>query len=129
PIAGFPPSSAQAQSNISVNNAVDYLGTVRGRLGYLVTPTLLIYGDGGFAYGGVHAGVDIASTLPPSGLGLSPAFASFTNTRPGWLAGGGLEWMFSRNWSISKAGQSRLHHALAAVGLSPGTAHAYRRPH
>jgi outer membrane immunogenic protein len=100
PIFGFPPSSAQAQSNISVNNAVDYLGTVRGRLGYLVTPTLLIYGDGGFAYGGVHEGVDIASTLPPSGLGLSPAFGSFTNTRPGWTAGGGLEWLFSPNWSV-----------------------------
>jgi outer membrane immunogenic protein len=100
PIAGFPPSTAQAQSNISVNNAVDYLGTVRGRFGFLVTPTLLIYGDGGFAYGGVHEGVDIASTLPPSGLGLSPAFGSFTNTRPGWTAGGGLEWLFSPNWSV-----------------------------
>ena len=100
PIAGLPPSTAQAQSNISVNHAVDYLGTVRGRLGYLVTPTLLIYGDGGFAYGGVHEGVDIASTFPPSGLGLSPAFGSFTNTRPGWTAGGGLEWLFSPNWSV-----------------------------
>ena len=100
PIAGNPPSTAQAQSNISVNNAVDYLGTVRGRLGYLVTPTLLIYGDGGFAYGGVHEGVDIASTFPPSGLGLSPAFGSFTKTRPGWTAGGGLEWLFSPNWSV-----------------------------
>ena len=100
PIAGLPPSTAQAQSNISVNNAVDYLGTVRGRLGYLVTPTLLIYGDGGFAYGGVHEGVDIASTFPPSGLGLSPGFGSFTNTRPGWTAGGGLEWLFSPNWSV-----------------------------
>ena len=100
PIAGLPPSIAQAQSNISVNNAVDYLGTVRGRLGFLVTPALLIYGDGGFAYGGVHQGVDIATTLPPSGLGLSPAFGSFTNTRTGWTAGGGLEWMFSPNWSV-----------------------------
>jgi outer membrane immunogenic protein len=100
PIAGNPPSTAQAQSNISVNNAVDYLGTVRGRLGYLVTPTLLIYGDGGFAYGGVHEGIDIASTFPPSGLGLSPAFGSFTKTRPGWTAGGGLEWLFSPNWSV-----------------------------
>jgi outer membrane immunogenic protein len=100
PIAGLPPSTAQAQSNISVNHAVDYLGTVRGRLGYLVTPTLLIYGDGGFAYGGVHEGVDIASTFPPSGLGLSPGFGSFTNTRPGWTAGGGLEWLFSPNWSV-----------------------------
>jgi opacity protein-like surface antigen len=90
----------QTQSNISVNNGVDYLGTVRGRLGVLVTPALLVYGDGGFAYGGVHEGVDVVSTLPPSGGGLSPAFGSFTNTRPGWTAGGGLEWMVSPNWSV-----------------------------
>ena len=100
PITGVSPSIAQAQSNISVNTAVDYLGTVRGRLGFLVTPTLLIYGDGGFAYGGVHEGVDIASTFPPTGLGLSPAFGSVTNTRTGWTAGGGLEWLFSPNWSL-----------------------------
>lgn len=93
-------STGQRPSNISVNTAVDYLGTVRGRLGFLVTPTLLIYGDGGFAYGGVHEGVDIASTFPPTGLGLSPAFGSVTNTRTGWTAGGGLEWLFSPNWSL-----------------------------
>jgi outer membrane immunogenic protein len=100
PIVGIPPSIAQAQSNISVNNAVDYLGTVRGRLGFLVTPALLIYGDGGFAYGGVHEGVDIASNLPPAGFGSFPAFGSVSNTRTGWTAGGGLEWMFSPNWSV-----------------------------
>jgi opacity protein-like surface antigen len=33
PVVGVPSSILQAQSNISVNNAVDYLGTVRGRLG------------------------------------------------------------------------------------------------
>jgi outer membrane immunogenic protein len=100
PVAGVPPSILQVQSNISVNNAVDYLGTVRGRLGFLVTPALLIYGDGGFAYGGVHEGVGIVATGPPTGEGTSLAFGSFTNTRPGWTAGGGLEWMVSPNWSV-----------------------------
>jgi outer membrane immunogenic protein len=97
PIVGLAP--LVAQSTISVNNAVDWLGTVRGRLGFLVTPALLIYGDGGFAYGGVHEGVDIASIIPPVTFGESPAFGSFTDTRTGWTAGGGLEWMFSPNWS------------------------------
>jgi outer membrane immunogenic protein len=117
PIAGFPPSVAQAQTNISVSNAVDYLGTVRGRLGFLATPALLIYGDGGFAYGGVHEGVDIASTFPPSGFGTSPAFASFTNTRPGWTAGGGLEWMVSPNWSVKA---EYLYYDLGRVAFGVG---------
>jgi outer membrane immunogenic protein len=53
---------------------------VRGRVGYLFIPTLLIYGTGGFAYGQVDA------------FGLS-------NTATGWTAGGGAEWLFAPNWS------------------------------
>jgi outer membrane immunogenic protein len=62
------------------NISLPWFGTVRGRVGYLFTPTLLIYGTGGFAYGEVQA------------WGLS-------NTRTGWTAGGGVEWMFAPNWS------------------------------
>ncbi|HXY59243.1 MAG TPA: outer membrane beta-barrel protein [Methylocystis sp.] len=59
-----------------------WFGTVRGRAGYLFTPTLLIYGAGGFAYGEVDHQL----------WGIS-------DTRTGWTAGGGLEWMFTPNWS------------------------------
>jgi outer membrane immunogenic protein len=90
-------------SNIAASNFVDYLGTVRGRLGFLWTPTFLVFGDGGFAYGGVHQNVHIDSILTsPVGVGntvIIPAFGSFTNTRVGWTAGGGFEWMFMPNWS------------------------------
>ena len=59
-----------------------WFGTVRGRAGYLFTPTLLIYGTGGFAYGQVNH-----------------QLWGFTDTRTGWTAGGGVEWMFMPNWS------------------------------
>jgi outer membrane immunogenic protein len=36
-------------STVTSTKQIDYLGTVRGRFGYLLTPTLLIYGDGGLA--------------------------------------------------------------------------------
>jgi outer membrane immunogenic protein len=62
------------------SESLPWFGTVRGRLGYLVTPTFLIYGTGGFAYGELNAG-------------------GFSNTRTGWTAGGGVEWMFMPNWS------------------------------
>jgi len=62
------------------NIGLPWFGTVRGRAGYLVTPTLLVYGTGGFAYGEVTA-------------------FNFSNTRTGWTAGGGVEWMFHPNWS------------------------------
>ena len=60
--------------------ALNWFGTVRGRAGFLATPTLLIYGTGGFAYGGVSAG-------------------GYNATRTGWTAGGGAEWAFHPNWS------------------------------
>ncbi|HXY57044.1 MAG TPA: TonB-dependent receptor [Methylocystis sp.] len=59
---------------------VPWFGTVRGRAGWLATPTLLIYGTGGFAYGAVNAG-------------------GSTTTATGWTVGGGAEWMFLPNWS------------------------------
>ncbi len=62
------------------NTSLSWFGTVRGRVGYLIMPTLLIYGTGGFAYGQIDA------------FGLS-------NTATGWTAGGGAEWMFAPTWS------------------------------
>ena len=62
--------------------ALTWFGTVRGRAGFLITPTLLLYGTGGFAYGGVSGG-----------------YSNVSNTRTGWTAGGGVEWLFMPNWS------------------------------
>jgi outer membrane immunogenic protein len=95
-IAGESPVAAGMQASRSL----DYLGTVRGRIGYLVTPTLLIYGTGGFAYGGAtsYAGIIAAETVP-TGLLPTGAAGSFSDILTGWTAGGGLEWMFMPNWS------------------------------
>ena len=80
---------------------LQYIGTVRGRVGYLVMPTLLAYGTAGFAYGGVSTNVWLATggsggTYGGSGGGTSLAYS---NTQAGWTAGGGVEWMFLPNWS------------------------------
>ena len=82
---------------------LQYLGTVRGRLGYLVMPTLLVYGTGGLAYGGVSLNItNFQSWIDPTGAGYNAVVAgngSYANTQVGWTAGGGLEWMFMQNWS------------------------------
>ncbi|WP_457796905.1 outer membrane protein [Methylocystis sp. S23] len=96
---GFPAESYAAVSSARRN--IDYLGTVRGRLGWLALPTLLIYGTGGLAYGGVN--VNTAFTAQESlGAAVYPTVfggANFSDTRVGWTAGGGVEWMFWPNWS------------------------------
>jgi outer membrane immunogenic protein len=67
----------------NIGIALNWFGTVRGRAGFLIMPTLLAYGTAGFAYGGVQGNV-----------------TGYTNTRTGWTAGGGVEWLFMPNWSV-----------------------------
>jgi outer membrane immunogenic protein len=45
----------------SADQELNFLGTVRGRLGYTITPSLLVYGTGGFAYGGANANTTVTS--------------------------------------------------------------------
>ena len=103
----------------TATRSLDYLGTVRGRLGWLFTPTLLVYGTGGLAYGGVTANASyFTSVVGPIPIGIDPSFgaASFSDTRVGWTAGAGLEWMFWPNWS---AKVEYLYYDLGRVTYSP----------
>jgi outer membrane immunogenic protein len=97
-VAGFPQSIVQSAA---VSSGVDYLGTVRGRLGYLVTPTLLVYGTGGLAYGGARANTNITQALVPNSIttGVWSGTGGFSDTRVGWAVGSGLEWMIFSKWS------------------------------
>lgn len=93
-------------SQIISTRTLDYLGTVRGRLGVLASPAFLLYATGGAAYGGVKASTSVTQTnndcaqfpgncLAPGGA----TFGSASSTRFGWTAGFGGEWMFAPNWS------------------------------
>jgi outer membrane immunogenic protein len=118
--------NATSIGSTTVNAGVDWIGTVRGRLGYLFTPTMLVYATGGLTYGGVYANVqNYAVTslsaqvsndvkIPaldafPMGLGggTNHTFyggGSRSQTLVGWNVGGGLEWMFMPNWSLKAEG-------------------------
>ena len=73
--------------------------TVRGRLGYLVTPTLLLYGTAGLAYAGVNFSAAYATLDLANVYGAAFNSPSYSDTRVGWTAGAGVEWMFMPNWS------------------------------
>jgi len=80
----------------SMSLGFDWLATIRGRIGYLVTPTALLY----FTGGGAWAGVDYtasANNEPPS---TYVSTASFSKTVSGYVLGGGLEWAFLNHWSV-----------------------------
>ncbi|MBM3553811.1 MAG: porin family protein, partial [Alphaproteobacteria bacterium] len=107
-------------SNTALARSLDYIGTVRGRLGWLFTPTLLAYGTGGLAYGGVNISTSVfqAGTNGFSGFGAT----SFADTRVGWTVGGGLEWMFWPNWS---AKVEYLYYDLGNVSTSGALTSAF----
>lgn len=76
-------------AGLDINSKLPWFGTVRGRLGYSVGPSLF-YATGGFAYGGVKTAFN--------GLG-------FSETRTGWTVGAGIETpftllgLFGPNWT------------------------------
>jgi opacity protein-like surface antigen len=75
-----PPPTAR----FDVSRRVTYLGTVRGRLGLLATPTFLVYGTAGLAYGGVRSSMDITRVFAGNAA-VGPAFSTggVDNTRVG----------------------------------------------
>jgi opacity protein-like surface antigen len=97
-------SSTKVGSNTWLNygqrtTQLSYLGTVRGKLGYLPTPVLEVYGTGGFAYGSVISNTALF-TLPTGTVNWTLADANYQDALAGWSAGGGFEWMFMPNWSL-----------------------------
>jgi outer membrane immunogenic protein len=91
-VIGVPVTSVQ-----TVSVKTDWIGTVRGRFGIVLTPTWLVYFTGGLAYGGSNA----STTLAQSGTNgfVGTGAGSVSTTRIGGTFGAGLEWMFARNWS------------------------------
>jgi outer membrane immunogenic protein len=112
-LPGFPGASVTTNS-LAATKEVDWLGTFRDRLGYLVSPSMLVYGTGGLAYGEAKSSTNVSQTL--NGFaGVAPNYssaASFSGVRAGWAAGGGFEWMVSPRWSVKA---EYLHYDLGRV--------------
>ena len=86
-----------APTNFTVNTSVssDWLATVRGRVGFLATPALLLYGTGGLAVANVKANYLFTDTFS-----LANESAAISSTRYGWTAGAGAEYALMSGWSI-----------------------------
>jgi outer membrane immunogenic protein len=85
--------------NLTVNGkaSLDWLGTTRGRVGFVVTPDnrLMIYATGGVAYGGGSSNFSVFDATTGSYWNGSPS-----SSRVGWTVGGGVEYALTNNWTI-----------------------------
>jgi outer membrane immunogenic protein len=79
-----------------VGSRINYIGTVRARVGY-AWDRFLVYGTGGFAYGQVNSS---ASAAVGAGGGGGAIFASQNSGRVGWTAGGGFEYAITKNLTV-----------------------------
>lgn len=89
-ITGAPGLFGQIGATVAGTNKVDWLSTSRARVGYFVTPSILRYGTGGFAMGGVKS-TTITSLLPTSALSTG-GYGTYSQARFGYSGGAGVEW-------------------------------------
>ena len=108
----------------SISSDTPWFGTARLRLGTtVVSPNLLLYVTGGFAYGRENVSGLVSVT---SGGALIETFPfGLSKTSGGYAVGGGGEWKFSGMWSLKAEylhvelgnGQSQ---TVATTTLGPG---------
>ena len=67
--------------------------SLRARVGFLYSPWTLIYATGGVAFGEVSGSFGYSATITYPGFGTTSTSggASWSDTRVGWTAGGGVE--------------------------------------
>ncbi len=91
---------------VTLTQKIDWFGTVRGRVGLLATPRVLLYATGGLAYGGVNTSETI---------GVVPVGFSASDTRVGWTVGAGIEGAISGNWT------AKLEYLYMDLGTTSGS--------
>jgi outer membrane immunogenic protein len=97
----------------TTTSAIDWYGTVRGRLGWATGP-LMIYGTAGLAYGKVN----LNSTLIDNG-GPTSLNNQISSLKTGWVAGAGLEYLIQRNLVLNLGYQYVDLGSTSLAGVSP----------
>ena len=83
---------------------LNWLGTIRGRLGMLAADNLLLYSTGGIAFGDAKTKLTATNAAPaPGGCGAGAPYctngASATSS-VGWALGGGVEYALTSRWNL-----------------------------
>ena len=90
---------AWAVTGASLQRNLEYIATLRGRLGYAATPTLLLYATGGVAHGRARAGIELEQSLTPSDFDDAAIEGERYRNLTGFAVGGGLEAALGTNVS------------------------------
>lgn len=95
-VAGF----GFVQRDETFTQKIDWFATVRGRAGFTIADSWLVYATGGIAFANVDSSLFVQGVIPGIAAAASPRWAgSLSENRVGWTAGAGVEHYFSRSWS------------------------------
>ncbi len=96
----FPINFILPGASATRSESLDWFGTTRGRLGIAFWDRALIYGTGGVMYGEQVSSLNVV--FPTAGfLNMNPQSSS---VHTGWVAGAGLEYAFTNNFSAKVEG-------------------------
>ncbi len=90
-IGPYPAGSVDATTS-----ELGWNGAIRGRLGFLVMPTVMLYGTGGVAFQQVKYSASCAFATP--GWCVADRAQTESDTRVGWTVGAGVEARLWGNW-------------------------------
>jgi outer membrane immunogenic protein len=88
------PCCAPTGFTVASSVSADWIATIRGRIGFLATPNLLLYGTGGAAIADVKGNFLFTDTFA-----TALETGAIRDTRVGWTAGVGGEYAFGNGWS------------------------------
>ena len=83
-------------SFLEAHERMQWFGTGRARIGFVPMCRVMVYATGGVAYGNV----DYSAQTNFGQGGFSTYPVSFTETKVGWTAGAGIEYVIWRHWSL-----------------------------
>lgn len=105
------PDTNGVRLSAASSHQLDWFGTLRGRIGYLISDRFLAFGTAGLAYGGTKSqasisiigltGWSVGNTTQIACSGFTTCLAgSSSQTSVGWTAGAGLEYAVLPNVTI-----------------------------
>jgi outer membrane immunogenic protein len=99
--AVFPGGAGSVPITTTYSRELDSLATIRGRIGFTVAPTFLVYGTGGFGIDHTNTGTSAVAPAASPPIESEPT-ANITSSYiwASWTAGGGVEWLFAPQWSV-----------------------------
>lgn len=91
------PLGFNASLTTTTKTSMDWMATVTGDVGFLVTDRVLLYGKAGVAFADLKTNTTVALATPIPVLNATAAGSS-SGVETGWVVGGGVKFSLPANW-------------------------------